>query len=57
MLEFERDICPPNGYAHGQMVSIVMKFLKANPEKTHELAPLLILPALSQAFPCHSKDR
>lgn len=52
-LILERNVCPPDNYTNGQTLSVVMKFLKTNPEITHHAAPTLILQALSGAWPCH----
>lgn len=49
---FERFCLPKEGIENGQMVRIVVKYLKDNPAKLHERAEWLILDALSNAFPC-----
>ena len=36
----------------GQVVSIVRKYLKENPERLHNTAAVLVTAALAEAFPC-----
>ena len=36
---------------HGQYFAVVAKFLKANPEKWHQSAMILVVDALLEAFP------
>jgi len=45
-------ICKPPEADLGQIGRIIMKYLKANPGKINITASSLILPALSEAFPC-----
>ena len=47
-------ICVPDGVTGGQVVSIVRKYLKENPESLHESADLLVTVALGKAFPCNN---
>ena len=44
--------CPPEGVTGKQVVSIVKKYLKENPENLHEPADELVTIALMKAFPC-----
>ena len=46
-------ICIPDGVTGGQVVSIVRKYLKENPESLHESGDLLVTIALRKAFPCN----
>lgn len=43
---------PASGISNDQAVRIVVKHLKANPEKLHESSRLQALVALGKAFPC-----
>lgn len=43
-------ICPPNGVTINQIASIVMKYLKENPEDLHLSARSLASLALAEAF-------
>jgi hypothetical protein len=46
-------ICTPeHGMQSQQIVRIVLKYLKENPEKLHERGDLLIAWAMQHAFPC-----
>lgn|ERR1039458_4892107 len=40
---------------HGQMVKIVLKYVRENPEFAHQDTKLLALFAFQKAFPCPSK--
>ena len=44
----------PNNVSNGQMIDIVVKYLKDRPEERHMLAGLLV-EAMNKAFPCSSK--
>jgi hypothetical protein len=44
--------CTPNGATNEQYLRIVVKYLKANPEKLHQNGTWLIYQALREAFPC-----
>ena len=48
-------ICLGNGVTKGQILAIVAKFLKANPERWNEPAFFLVVAALKGAFPCSAK--
>jgi hypothetical protein len=50
--------CFPNEEALDvrQVRAITEKYLRDHPEKMHEKAPLLVLLALAQAFPCKSSN-
>ena len=45
-------ICPPARMSAGQAVLIVVRYLRAHPEDLHMNSSLLIMMALSEAFPC-----
>lgn len=45
-------VCPPDGVTVGQVERIVIKHLDANPEQWARPADVLVVAALSQAFPC-----
>ena len=45
-------ICAPDGVSRRQLVSIVKKYLKENPQYLHGYAHGLVESALMKAFPC-----
>lgn len=45
--------CMPTGVTTGQVVRVVVKFLKDNPENLHMPAAALTIGAIRKAFPCH----
>jgi hypothetical protein len=45
-------LCLPNGVSIGQMTSVVGKYLKEHPERWNERANILVISALTNAFPC-----
>ena len=45
-------ICPPQGLTVRQLVSVVRKYFRENPEMLHENAAVLVTFALGEAFPC-----
>lgn len=48
-------ICSPLGVTKGQYESIVKKYLNDNPALLHKDADILVMGALSLAFPCPRK--
>jgi Rap1a immunity proteins len=48
----QNGICLPPGASANQNRLVVQKYMADHPEKLHEYAAILILDALSQAFPC-----
>ena len=52
-LDYENRFCmPTKNLQHGQMVKVVIKYLKDNPQRLHENYTHLIFSAVSEAFPC-----
>lgn len=49
----EEQFCTPEKFAKIQLFRVVLKFLEDNPEHLHRDAWLLIMTALSKAFPCN----
>jgi hypothetical protein len=45
-------ICTPQGVTSRELVDVVVKYLKNNPEKRHFTAAGEVWGALSEAFPC-----
>ena len=43
---------PPTGIENDQLVRVVKKYLDEHPEDLHQSARILVLLALSEAFPC-----
>ena len=50
-------ICLPNGVTVGQVSDVVLKFLRANPEKLHEPAYHLVYLALRPSWGCKKAIR
>jgi hypothetical protein len=48
--------CPPKQVINEQIIKIVDKYLKENPESLHEWYGLLINKALIEAFPCEETE-
>lgn len=44
--------CTPKNVTYLQAGSIVMKYLRNNPESRNELASALVLKAMAKAYPC-----
>ncbi len=44
--------CRPDGVERGQLVSVVLKFIRNHPEDAHRRTGVLIIVALEHAFPC-----
>ena len=44
--------CVPDNVSNGQLMDVVVKYLKEHPEERHMLAAILIVEALTKAFPC-----
>jgi len=51
-LEMTRTICIPPRVTSGQLVDVVIKFLKDNPESRHYAGASEATIALGRAFPC-----
>lgn len=47
--------CTPDNVTNGQMEDIVVKYLKDHPDERHMLAAILVVKAMTKAFPCSSK--
>lgn len=45
-------ICTPQQVTAGQLVSIVEKYLRDNPDKWNQVASIIVKDALVSAFPC-----
>lgn len=50
-LQYRREACAPSGVTAGQIVDIVTKYLRDNPQERHMPAPMLVRIALFEAFP------
>lgn len=44
--------CAPKSVTYSQAASVVMKYLRENPEERNRLAPTLIISAMSKPYPC-----
>jgi hypothetical protein len=47
-----KDFCSPDGVTSQQAVAVVIKYIEARPERTHEPFGVLALEALTAAWPC-----
>ena len=47
--------CIPGGATPGQLMDIVVGFLKSQPAKRHYMASTLVIMALSESLPCAAK--
>jgi hypothetical protein len=47
--------CRPNGVENAQLVRIVLKYIRENPEDAHQDTMLVAMWALQRAFPCSPK--
>ena len=47
--------CPDPSMENGQIVDVVVKYLKDHPENRHSDAAILVAVALMKTFPCSAK--
>jgi hypothetical protein len=47
--------CEPDNVTNGQLLQILVKFIRDNPEKAHLRTAVLYLAAMEKAFPCPAK--
>jgi hypothetical protein len=47
--------CPVQGVTRGQVMDIVIKYLRDNPDRRHISADVLVLHALGAAYPCRNR--
>jgi hypothetical protein len=45
-------ICIPDSVENGQLLRIVMKYIRNHPEQSHKLSAMLVFNAEFYAFPC-----
>jgi hypothetical protein len=50
-----KPFCIPEGAENGQMIRIVLRYIRNHPEEAHEHTPFLITEALRETWPCRSK--
>lgn len=48
--------CYPTGVDQTQIRAVVLKYLRAHPDRLNDPAPLLVLNGLLEAFPCKRQD-
>lgn len=53
--EAYRPYCTPSGVVIRQERDIFVRYLQAHPERRHEVAIVLFIEAMQEAFPCPSK--
>jgi hypothetical protein len=52
-LDFKNQFCiPSKNVTNEQITKVVIKYLKENPQRLHEIYTSLIFTAISEAFPC-----
>ena len=49
------NLCIPNNAKWGQRIKVVIKYLEEHPEKLHMHYAILLLEAMSDAFPCNDQ--
>jgi hypothetical protein len=54
-LKISKPYCDPDSVEHGQIVRIVLKYIRDNPAKANRPTAALILDALGKAYPCLNK--
>jgi Rap1a immunity proteins len=47
-----KSYCFPDGVTHGQMMRVLIKFIKDHPEKAHSQTRVLEMRSFMDAFPC-----
>jgi hypothetical protein len=47
--------CIPDDVEDGQLVRVVLKYIRDNPAEAHKRTPLLIMRAFGKAYPCPNK--
>jgi hypothetical protein len=47
--------CIPDDVEHGQLIRVILKHIRDNPENAHKRTSVLIIKALGKAYPCPSK--
>lgn len=47
--------CLPDRSENGQIIRVVLKYIRDNPAEAHEHTAILIIKALGKAYPCPSK--
>src|SRR5436190_1415229 len=52
VLDYQMDACVPIRATVGQLVDVVVKYLREHPKDRHHAAAALIITALPEAFPC-----
>jgi hypothetical protein len=50
-----KSFCRPDSVENGQLVKIVLKYVRENPEEAHQPTRFVALWAFQKAFPCPSK--
>jgi hypothetical protein len=55
--KIEAQICKPLDVDLGQIGRVIIKYIEDNPDKVNITASSLILPALSEAYPCPSASQ
>ena len=50
-------VCLPEGLSSGQLLLVIVKFLRDHPERLHEARGFLALEAAKASFPCPDKKK
>jgi hypothetical protein len=52
VMQISKSLCVPDGVTVGQMVDVIVKYLRDHPEKRHYSVAAATFNTLSQTFPC-----
>lgn len=50
--EMRKPFCRPAGVENAQLVKVLLKYIRDNPEEAHQPTAVLIISALAKAYPC-----
>jgi Ssp1 endopeptidase immunity protein Rap1a len=50
--EMRKPFCRPKDVENAQLVKVVLKYIRENPEEAHEPTAVLIISALAKVYPC-----
>ena len=48
-------LCFPDGVENGQIIRILLKYIRENPKDAHQRTAVLLVRAVRQAYPCPNK--
>jgi len=50
--KLHKPFCRPDDTENGQLIRIVLKYIRDNPEEAHHQTAVLVMNALAKAYPC-----